>query len=121
MDRSTVMDELGLVARLREDLAAGVDLVGPERCLAAEIAAASGVAGGRSRPRGPRSARGTGAGAAGGGRGDMGPGVTGAADTPAAPAGLPAAGRVPHPPAPPLPTRPRAPPPHAAPPLRPGR
>src|SRR5258708_6929812 len=104
MDRSRVMDELGLVARLREDLPAGVDLVGPERCLAAEIAAASGVAGGRSRPRGPRSARGTGAGAAGGERRDMRPGVTGAPGTLGAAAAPPSAARVPKPPAHRLPT-----------------
>src|SRR5258708_18884620 len=102
MDRSTVMDELGLVARLREDLAAGVDLVGPERCLAAEIAAASGVAGGRSRPRGPRSARGTGAGAAGGERGDQRPGGAGAARHPGAPAAPPSLARRPKPPSPPV-------------------
>src|SRR5258708_17047477 len=96
MDRSTVMDELGLVARLREDLPAGVDLVGPERCLAAEIAAASGVAGGRSRPRGPRSARGTGAGAAGGKRGEQRRVRAGAPGTAAPPPALPALAPLPH-------------------------
>jgi hypothetical protein len=35
------MDELTLVARLRQDLPAGIDLAGPERRLAAEISAAA--------------------------------------------------------------------------------
>src|SRR5260370_1130458 len=83
-----VMDGVGRVAGLEEAPPGGVDVVGPERCLAAEIAAASGVAGGRSRPRGPRSARGTGAGAAGGKRGYMRRVVTVAAVTAAAAAAL---------------------------------
>jgi hypothetical protein len=63
------MDELTLVARLREDLPDGVDLTGPERRLAAEIsAAASDVADGMGRTRRLRKARGTGTGAAGGKR-----------------------------------------------------
>jgi hypothetical protein len=62
------MDELTLVARLREDLPAGFDLTGPERRLAAEISAAAtpargphGPSGphGPLGPHGPRSARGT--------------------------------------------------------------
>jgi hypothetical protein len=44
------MDELTLVARLRQDLPAGIDLAGPERRLAAEISAAA-------AGRGPRPAR----------------------------------------------------------------
>jgi hypothetical protein len=56
MERSTTMHELTLVARLREDLPAGIDLTGPERRLAAEISAAATPARG---PSGPRSARGT--------------------------------------------------------------
>jgi hypothetical protein len=39
MDRSTTMDELTLVARLRDDVP-GIDLAGPERRLADDIAAA---------------------------------------------------------------------------------
>src|SRR5260370_17315075 len=83
-----VMDGVGRVAGRREGVPAGVAWVGGEGCLAAEIAAASGVAGGRSRPRGPRSARGTGAGAAGGKRGYMRRVVTVAAVTAAAAAAL---------------------------------
>jgi hypothetical protein len=39
------MDELTLVARLRQDLPAGIDLAGPERRLAAEISAATAAGG----------------------------------------------------------------------------
>jgi hypothetical protein len=57
------MDELTLVAGLRDDVP-GIDLAGPESRLAAEVAAASDVAGGMGRTRGLRKASETGAGAA---------------------------------------------------------
>src|SRR5580704_2569670 len=59
MDRSTNMDELTLVARLRDDVP-GIDLAGPQRRLADEIyatAAADGGSGWVGEARGTRPAR----------------------------------------------------------------